>query len=55
MVQRSRFNFLHEARIWYNRDPEQSVFSGDFENVIVLSDEFYGEIIAHPMPPTWKP
>jgi hypothetical protein len=50
MVQRSRFNFLREARIWYNRDPEQSVLSGDFENVIVLSDEFYGEITAHPIP-----
>jgi hypothetical protein len=50
MVQRSRFNFLQEARIWYNWDPEQSVLSGDFENVIVLSDEFYSEITAHPIP-----
>ena len=50
MVQRSRFNFLREARIWYNRDPDQTAFSEDFENVIVLSDEFYGEITAHPIP-----
>ena len=40
VVQRSRFNFLQEARIWYSRNPDQSVLSGDFENVIVLSDEF---------------
>jgi hypothetical protein len=26
------------------------VLSTDFENVIVLSDEFYGEITAHPIP-----
>ena len=50
VVQRSRFNFLQEARIWYSRDPDQSVLSGDFENVIVLSDEFYGEIDCHPIP-----
>ncbi len=50
VVQRSRFNFLREAQIWYNRDPDQRMLSEDFENVIVLSDEFYQEIIAHPIP-----
>jgi hypothetical protein len=50
LVERSRFHFLREARIWYHRRPEQTVLSSDFENVIVLSDEFYGEIIAHPIP-----
>jgi hypothetical protein len=49
-VQRSRFNFLREAQIWHNRDPDQGVLSEDFENVIVLSDEFYNEITAHPIP-----
>src|SRR5579884_4219323 len=44
LIQRSRFNFLREARIWYNRDTEQTVLSDDFENVIVLSDDFYREI-----------
>jgi hypothetical protein len=50
VVRRSRFNFLREARIWYSRDTDQSVLSEDFENFVVLSDEFYREITAHPIP-----
>ena len=50
VVQRSRFNFLREAQIWYNRRPDQRVLDEEFENVIVLSDEFYQEILAHPIP-----
>ena len=50
MVQRSRFSFFREAQIWYSRDPDQCPLSDQFENVIVLSDEFYGEITAHPIP-----
>lgn len=50
VVHRSRFNFLQEARIWYSRQPEQSVLSEDFENTIVLSNEFYREIVSHPIP-----
>jgi hypothetical protein len=50
VVQRSRFSFFCEARIWYSRDPEQYPVSDQFENVIVLSDEFYREITAHPIP-----
>ncbi len=50
LVDRSRFHFLREARIWYHRRPEQAVLSSEFENVIVLSDEFYQEITAHPIP-----
>ena len=50
MVQQSRFNFLREAQLWYNKRPEQPVLSDQFENVIVLSNEFYQEITAHPIP-----
>ena len=50
VVQRSRFNFLREARIWYARDPAQQTVSDEFDNVIVLSDEFYAEVTAHPVP-----
>ena len=50
VVQRSRFSFLREAQIWYNRQPDQRVLGEDFANVIVLSDEFYQEIITHPIP-----
>jgi hypothetical protein len=50
VIQRSRFNFLREAQIWYNRDSTHGSLPEVFENVIVLSDEFYQEIIAHPIP-----
>jgi hypothetical protein len=50
VVQRSRFSFFREAQIWYNRRADSSMFSDEFENVIVLSDEFYEEAIAHPIP-----
>jgi hypothetical protein len=50
VVHRSRFNFLREATIWYNRNENQPSLSDAFENVIVLSDEFYQEIVEHPIP-----
>jgi hypothetical protein len=50
VVQRARFNFMSEARIWYSRDPHQKLLPGDCQNVIVLSDEFYREILNHPIP-----
>jgi hypothetical protein len=50
VVQRSRFNFLREAQIWYQRQPDQRVLGEEFENIVVLSDEFYQEIVAHPIP-----
>jgi hypothetical protein len=50
VIQRSRFNFMREAQIWYNRNPEQVPISTEFENVIVLSDDFYQEILDHPIP-----
>src|SRR3954453_9536346 len=60
MVQRTRFNFLQEAQIWYDRNLHQHPLSDQFENVIVLSDEFQGlganssgfyrEITSHPIP-----
>ena len=50
VVQRSRFNFLREAHIWYARDPAQQTVSDEFDNIIVLSDEFYTEVASHPVP-----
>ncbi len=50
VVQRSRFSFFSEAQIWYSREPDQCPLSDQFENVIVLSDEFYREIMSHPIP-----
>jgi hypothetical protein len=50
VIHRSRFNFLREAQIWYSRNADQPVLSDEFENVIVLSDEFFQEISSHPIP-----
>ena len=50
VVHQARFNFMSEARIWYSRDPNQKFLPGDCQNVIVLSDEFYREILNHPIP-----
>ena len=50
VVHRARFNFFREAQIWYNRAADESVLSANVENVIVLSDEFFQEIMAHPIP-----
>src|SRR5262249_32896817 len=55
VVERSRFSFFREAQIWYNRRADGSMPSDEFENVIVLSDEFYQEAISHPIPTDWKP
>ena len=50
VVHRARFSFMSEARIWYSRDPDQRHLPGDCQNVIVLSDEVYHEILDHPIP-----
>ncbi|MDQ1470888.1 MAG: hypothetical protein QOJ99_2368, partial [Bryobacterales bacterium] len=50
VVHRARFNFMSEARIWYCRDRDQKLLPGDCQNVILLSDEFYREILNHPIP-----
>jgi hypothetical protein len=47
---RGRFNFLREAKLWYSRDTQTAVLGEEFENEIVLSDEFYSEINAHRNP-----
>ena len=45
VVHRARFNFLREATIWYQRD---AITGG--ENVVTLTDEFFAEVMAHPIP-----
>ncbi|MDQ1471979.1 MAG: hypothetical protein QOJ99_3459 [Bryobacterales bacterium] len=50
MVHRARFNFMSEARIWYSRDADQATLPGGFQNEIVLSHEFFKEIMSHPIP-----
>jgi hypothetical protein len=50
VIHRARFNFMTEARIWYTRNPAQDTLPGEFENEIVLSHEFFREIMDHPIP-----
>lgn len=50
VTHQARFNFMREARIWYSRDPNQTLLPGAFENQIVLSDGFFREVITHSIP-----
>jgi len=50
VVHHARFNFMSEARIWYSREPDQPTLPGCFRNEIVLSHEFFSEIMSHPIP-----
>jgi hypothetical protein len=46
----ARFNFMSEAQIWCSRLPPDEPPPGKVENMIVLSNEFYKEIMDHPIP-----
>jgi hypothetical protein len=50
VVHRARFSFMSEARIWYSRNSDQETLPGEFQNEIVLSPEFFREILDHPIP-----
>ena len=50
VIHQARFNFMTEARIWYAHDLEQPTLPGGHQNEIVLSAEFYREIITNPIP-----
>lgn len=50
VIHQSRFNFMEEARIWYSRDVSAPGMPSDCRNTIVLTEEFYREIIQHPIP-----
>jgi len=50
VAHQARFSFMSEARIWYSRHSDQETLSCEFQNEIVLSDEFFREILAHPIP-----
>jgi hypothetical protein len=50
VVHMARFAFLREAQIWYNRHATEKIPWQYFENTIVLSEEFYKEVLAHPIP-----
>lgn len=41
---------MTEARIWYSRNPDEALLPGECQNMVLLSDEFYREILDHPIP-----
>jgi hypothetical protein len=50
VIHRARFSFMSEARIWYSRICAQDTLPGELQNEIVLSEEFFREILDHPIP-----
>ena len=54
VMHRGRFSFTREAQIWYSRNPDQEMLLCGFENEVVLSNEFYREILEHPNPADLK-
>ncbi|MGJ5814813.1 replication protein RepA [Paludibaculum fermentans] len=50
VIHSARFNFMSEATIWYSRSSLERLLPGDCQNMILLSDEFYREILDHPIP-----
>lgn len=50
LFSRARFHFVRETHIWFDRNSLQTHPAVNRENVIVLSDEFFQEIIEHPIP-----
>ena len=50
VVHQARFSFMTEARIWYSRHSDQETLPCEFQNEIVLSPEFFKEILDHPIP-----
>jgi hypothetical protein len=46
----ARFNFMSEVQIWCSRHANDEPPSGKVENMVVLSNEFYKEIMDHPIP-----
>jgi len=46
-----RFHFFDRMRVWFTREVEQRQLPGDdFDNTVVLSEQFWKEIQTHPIP-----
>ena len=50
MITRTSFRFVKDLQLWYLREPASDQDSGEHENAIVLSEEFWREIRSHPIP-----
>src|SRR5262249_26038247 len=47
---RPRFHFINEARIWDSPHLSHQSLPGGWQNLVVLTEEFYQEILEHPIP-----
>ncbi len=50
VIHHSRFQFMREAQIWYSPGSAQPALPDGCRNRVVLSAEFFREIMAHPIP-----
>jgi Plasmid encoded RepA protein len=50
VLQQTRFHFMQEARIWYAEEVKQKSLPGGLANEVVLSNEFFREVITHSIP-----
>jgi hypothetical protein len=51
LVDWGRFHFFDRMQVWFTREVEQRSLPGEeFENVVVLSEQFWNEIQNHPIP-----
>ncbi len=50
LFSKARFHFVRATHIWYDRGTLTTCSPSCGENVIELSEEFFQEIIAHPIP-----
>lgn len=50
LFSRARFHFVSQTHIWFDRGSTGKHSSRNQENVVVLSEEFFQEVMAHPIP-----
>ncbi len=50
VIDSSRFHFFDQLQLWFSKDVHQSTLSGEFQNTVVLSKQFWEEIKNHPIP-----
>jgi hypothetical protein len=51
LVDSTRFHFLDQMQLWFNRNDEpEPLLPHPLDNTVVLSEAFYREIVDHPIP-----
>ena len=50
VIDSARFHFFDQLQLWFSKDIHQSTLSSEFQNTVVLSEQFWKEIKNHPIP-----